>query len=365
MSRTHKTIGVLTGGGDCPGLNPVIWSVVRASINDYNWRVLGIEDGFEGFLKPNKIRELRIQDVKGLFSKGGTILGTSNRGNPFKYSIEENGKERIVDQSHKVIQAIKDLNLFCLIVIGGDGSLSIGYDLFKRGVPIIGIPKTIDNDLSSTDVTFGFFTAVETATSAIEKLHTTAESHHRIMVIEVMGRYAGWIALYAGIAGGADFILIPEIPFSYSKINEIVRERIHIGKTSSIIVVAEGAKVKGGKRIYQNSPGKTLEQLRLGGIGYLVGDNIQKATGIDTRITVLGHLQRGGPPSAFDRILSCRFGTAAVRLAANGDFGKMVSLRSVDIKAVELKDAVKMMNAVPLDCDQVKTARSIGISFGD
>jgi ATP-dependent phosphofructokinase / diphosphate-dependent phosphofructokinase len=365
MKKDRKTIGVLTGGGDCPGLNPVIWSVVRTAINDYGWRILGIEDGFEGFLKSNKIRELRIDDVKGLFSKGGTILGTSNRGNPFKYTVNEDGKERVVDQSHMIIKAIKDLNLYCLIVIGGDGSLSIALDLFKQGVPIIGIPKTIDNDLSSTDVTFGFLTAVETATSAIEKLHTTAESHHRIMVVEVMGRYAGWIALYAGIAGGADIILIPEIPFNYKKINEIVNERCHIGKTSSIIVVAEGAKPKGGKRIYQNSPGITLEQLRLGGIGYIVGDKIQQETGIDTRITVLGHLQRGGSPSAFDRILSCRFGSAAVKLAANGEFGKMVSLRSTDIKAVDLKDAVKKMNGVPLDCDQLKTARSVGISFGD
>jgi len=363
--REKKTIGILTGGGDCPGLNPVIWSVVRTAINDYGWRVLGIEDGFDGFLTPNKIRELHIKDVQGLFAKGGTILGTSNRGNPFKYFIEDNGKERVVDQSDKVIRAIKDLNLYCLIVIGGDGSLSIGHDLYQRGVPIIGIPKTIDNDLSSTDVTFGFLTAVETATSAIEKLHTTGESHHRIMVIEVMGRYAGWIALYAGIAGGADIILLPEIPFQYKKLFEIVKERNHIGKTSSIIVVAEGARPKGGKRIYQNSPGKKLDQLRLGGIGYIVGDRIQKATGIDTRITVLGHLQRGGPPSAFDRILSCRFGSAAVRLAAQGEFGKMVSLRSVEIKAVDLKDAIKKMNAVPTDCDQIKTARSIGISFGD
>ena len=365
MHRNRKTIGVLTGGGDCPGLNPVIWSVVRSAINDYGWRVLGIEDGFDGFLKPNKIRELRIEDVKGLFSKGGTILGTSNRGNPFKYVIEDDGKERIVDESHRVVKAIDDLNLHCLIVIGGDGSLSIAHALCEKGVPIIGIPKTIDNDLSSTDVTFGFLTAVQTATSALEKLHTTAESHHRIMVVEVMGRYAGWIALYAGIAGGVDIILIPEIPFEFDKIFEIVKERSHVGKTSSIIVVAEGATPKGGKRIYQNSPGKSLEQLRLGGIAYIVGDKIQKETEIDTRITVLGHLQRGGPPSSFDRILSCRFGSAAVRLAAEGEFGKMVSLRSVDIKAVELKDAIKKMNAVPLDCDQIQTARSIGISFGD
>jgi ATP-dependent phosphofructokinase / diphosphate-dependent phosphofructokinase len=365
MPIKRKTIGVLTGGGDCPGLNPVIWSVVRTAINEYGWRVLGVEDGFEGFLKQNKIRELRIEDVWGLFAKGGTILGTSNRGNPFKYTIKVDGKDQIVDKSSDIITAIKNLNLYCLIVIGGDGSLSIAYDLYLKDVPIIGIPKTIDNDLSVTDVTFGFFTAVETATNALEKLHTTAESHHRIMVVEVMGRYAGWIALYAGIAGGADIILIPEIPFDFKNLYEVVMERSHIGKLCSIIVAAEGATPIGGERIYQNSPGKTLDQLRLGGIGYLVGDMIQKETGIDTRVTVLGHLQRGGSPSAFDRILSCRFGSAAVHLAANGEFGKMVSLRSTEIRAVELKDAIKKMNAVPLDCDQILTARSVGISFGD
>jgi phosphofructokinase-like protein len=359
-----RRMGVLTGGGDCPGLNAVIRAVVKTAINDYGWEVIGIEDGFEGLILPGKTREMRISDVRGILPRGGTILGTTNRANPFAY-VTRGQAGRIVtrDVSGDVIQRIRELYLDALIVIGGDGSLKIGYEFYQKGVPIIGIPKTIDNDLSCTDVTFGFDTALDTATQAIDKLHTTAESHHRVMIVEVMGRDAGWLALEAGLAGGADVIIIPEIPFDLHKVDEKVEQRGREGHHFSIIVVAEGARPVGGEQVYQPSKDPTAPR-RLGGIGQWMAGELAEMCDHEIRVTVLGHVQRGGSPSSSDRILGTRFGAAAVRLVAAGRFGEMVSLHGEHVEAVTIADAVSQLKTVPLDGDLVRTARSLGICLG-
>jgi len=358
-----KRIGVLTGGGDCPGLNAVIRAVVKAAILQHGWEVIGIEDGFEGLIEPGRTRKLELADVRGLLPRGGTILGTTNRGNPFAFHTVIDGQEVVYDASHEVVEHIDQLGLDGLIVIGGDGSLSIGLDLARLGVPIIGVPKTIDNDLALTDVTFGFDTALDTATYAIDKLHTTAESHHRVMLVEVMGRNAGWIALTAGLAGGADVILIPEIPFSVEAICACVQERERDGAKFSIVVVAEGAAPVDGKQVFKHSgDGRALP--RLGGIADRIGRQIVVCSGKETRVTVLGHLQRRGGPGAFDRILATRFGTAAVRLAAAGRFGQMVALQGTEIVSVPIEDAVRVPKRVDPEGEMVQTARELGISFG-
>lgn len=362
MGHSIKRIGVLTGGGDCPGLNAVIRGVVKSASNLYGWEILGIEDGFEGLIK-DKSRILTQWNTRGILTHGGTILGTTNRGNPFDF-VDVDGEKK--DLSSVVMGNIKKLGLDALVVIGGDGSLSIANQLYKMGAPVVGVPKTIDNDLSATDFTFGFDTAVNTAMEALDKLHTTAESHHRVIVLEVMGRYAGWIAIHAGIAGGADVILIPEIPFDRGIVCEKIRSRFE-GKAAgfALVTVAEGAKALGGDIVAQAAaePGR-LE--RLGGIGDKVGRDIGMCIGGDTdvRVTVLGHIQRGGSPSAFDRVLSTRFGYEAVELIARGEFGKMVCLRGQDILSVPLDDAVSRMKAVSTDGQMVKTAEALGISFG-
>ncbi|MCR4406507.1 MAG: 6-phosphofructokinase [Anaerolineae bacterium] len=359
-----RRIGVLTGGGDCPGLNAVIRAVVKTAINDYGWEVIGIEDGFEGLILPDKTRELHINDVRGILPQGGTILGTTNRANPFAYvTRKKDGRIVTRDVSGEVVQRIHELHLDALIVIGGDGSLKIGYEFYQKGVPIVGIPKTIDNDISCTDVTFGFDTALDTATQAIDKLHTTAESHHRIMIVEVMGRDAGWLALEAGLAGGADVILIPEIPFDLYKVDEKIERRDREGRRFSIIVVAEGTRPAGGEQVYQSSKDPTAPR-RLGGIGQWAAGELSKMCDHEIRVTVLGHVQRGGSPSSFDRILGTRFGSAAARLVAEGRFGEMVSLRGECIGAVSLADAVSQLKTVPLDSDLIRTALSLGICLG-
>lgn len=358
-----KRIGVLTGGGDCPGLNAVIRAVVKAAILQHGWEVIGIEDGFEGLIEPGRTRPLTLADVRGLLPRGGTILGTTNRGNPFAYRKVVDGQEIIYDASPQVVEHIEQLGLDVLIVIGGDGSLSIALDLTRLGVPIVGVPKTIDNDLACTDVTFGFDTALNTATDAIDKLHTTAESHHRVMLVEVMGRNAGWIALTAGLAGGADVILIPEIPFKVEAICACVKEREQQGAKFSIVVVAEGAAPAGGQQVFQSSgDGRAIP--RLGGIADRIGRQIMVCSGKETRVTVLGHLQRGGSPSPFDRILATRFGTAAIRLAAEGGFGQMVALQGTRVEAVRIEDAVRIPKRVDPEGEMVQTARDLGISFG-
>jgi len=356
-------IGVLSGGGDAPGLNAVIRAVTKTAIFKYGWEVTGILDGFEGLLPPTKTRQLTSWNTRGILFVGGTILGTTNRGNPFAYKTVVNGKEIVEDMSAVVLGNIKDLGLEALIVIGGDGSLKIGHKLQKLGVPVIGVPKTIDNDLMATHVTFGFQTAVDTATDALDKLHTTAESHQRVIVLEVMGRYAGWIALEAGIAGSADVILIPEIPFSLAKVAEKLLERKKAGSHSSIVVVAEGAKPAGGEMSVREKAADGYV-LRLGGMGEIVGNEIEKRTGIETRVTVLGHLQRGGSPCSFDRILATRYGAAAVELIAQKKFGEMVSYQPPDITSVLLDKAISSLKLVDPEGELVKIAEGLGVSFG-
>src|SRR5512137_514512 len=356
-------IGVLSGGGDAPGLNAVIRAVTKTAIFKYGWEVTGIIDGFEGLLSPTKTRQLTSWNTRGILFVGGTILGTTNRGNPFAHKTMVNGREITEDMSAVVLNNIKELGLDCLVVIGGDGSLKIGHGLYKLGVPVIGVPKTIDNDLGATYVTFGFQTAVDTATEALDKLHTTAESHQRVIVLELMGRYAGWIALEAGLAGSADVILIPEIPFKWEKVAEKLLERKKAGSKSSIVVVAEGAKPLGGEMAVKEKAADGYV-LRLGGMGELVGKEIAQRTGVDVRVTVLGHLQRGGSPDPFDRLLATRYGAAAVELIAEKKFGHMVSWHPPEITSVPIESAIDSLRLVEPDGELVKMAEGIGVSFG-
>jgi len=362
MSKV-KRIGVLTGGGDAPGLNGVIRAVVKAAVYGYQVEVIGFLDGFHGLIT-NNYRPLDLAAVSGILHRGGTILGTSNRDNPFRFPVDEKGQIVYRDVSNLALENIKNLKIDVLVVIGGDGSLSIAQEFSQKGLKIIGVPKTIDNDLSATDVTFGFDTAVTTATEALDKLHTTAESHHRVMVLEVMGRYGGWIALHAGLAGGADVILIPEIPFDLNKVREKITERRNNGKLFSIIVAAEGAAPQGGQMVVAKMVEGSTDPVRLGGIGQQVAGALADLTGLETRVTVLGHLQRGGSPTAHDRILSSRFGVKAVELAVTGPWNKMVALQGQDIVAVELNDAVKRLKKVKHAGGLVRVAQSLGITFG-
>ncbi len=359
-----RKIGISTGGGDCPGLNAVIRAVVRTAKLRYQWDVIGIEDGFDGLIYARNLRYMTIDDVHGILPRGGTILGTTNRGNPFKHLVIENGKEVVKDMSPLIVENVRVLGLDAIVCIGGDGSLSIARDLFRLGVPVVGVPKTIDNDLSATDLTFGFTTAVDTATEALDRLHTTAESHHRVMVVEVMGRDAGWIALESGIAGAADVILIPEIPFDIQKVCDKVKQRQLTGRRSSIIVVAEGAVELGGERVVQAEASVKYQNVRLGGIGQYVAKQVEERTGIESRVVVLGHLQRGGSPNAFDRILGTRYGAAAVELIAQGKFGYMVCLKGRTIDCVEIEKAVGQLKRVDPDGQIVKAAEALGVEFG-
>ncbi|HLG21206.1 MAG TPA: 6-phosphofructokinase [Candidatus Manganitrophaceae bacterium] len=356
-------VGVLTGGGDCPGLNAVIRAIVKASKVKHNWEVIGVEEGFEGLMTPVKTRVMTPWTIRGILPTGGTILGTTSGMSPARMTAKGGGDEGKIDIPRMIKANVKELGLTGLIVIGGDGTLKIGLELYEIGVPVVGIPKTIDNDIPATDLTFGFQTAVNTATEALDKLHTTAESHHRIIVVEVMGRYAGWIALEAGIAGGADVILIPEIPFQIDQVCKKIASRYEQGSRFSIVVVAEGAKPVGGEMsILKRSEEGYVE--RLGGIGTKVGDEIARCVNMDVRVTVLGHLQRGGSPTPFDRILATRFGVAAVNLIAEGRFGAMVRLRGTQVESVPLAEATRALKLVPPDGELVKTAEGLGITFG-
>lgn len=358
-----KKIAILTGGGDCPGLNAVIRGVVKAA-SSRDWQVIGIEDGFDGFLHPEKCRPLGLDDVHGILARGGTILGTTNRGNPFCFPILRDGKVELVDVSDEVLSRIERLGISALIVVGGDGSLKIAQELMRRGVPIVGVPKTIDNDLLETDVTFGYNTALETATEALDKLHSTAESHHRVMVLEVMGRYAGWIALESGIAGGADAILIPEIPYDIQKVSEAIVESGRRGKRYSVIVAAEGAFAKGGDRVVKEPAGGKTVVERLGGVGDQISRDLGGVLEMDIRVTVLGHLQRGGSPSTFDRCLASRFGVKAVELIESGAFGQMACLKGRHITSVPIEDAVRSLNLIDPAGEMVRHAEALGISLG-
>jgi phosphofructokinase-like protein len=356
-----KRIGVLTGGGDAPGLNAVIRAVVKAATTRH-CEVIGLEDSFDGLIEPDRWRRLTPRDVTGILRIGGTILGTTNRGNPFAYPVEASSGKR--DYSARCTEMFHELKLDALVVIGGDGTLTIAHEFSKRGIPIVGVPKTIDNDIVETTNTFGFDTAVSFATEAIDRLHTTAEAHHRIMVVEVMGRYAGWIALYAGVAGGADVILIPEIPFDLHIISERIWARESYGARFSIVVVAEGANPPGG-RVSLIEEGTPEIAERLGGVGALVAAQLETLTEKETRHVVLGHLQRGGAPTSFDRILATRFGARAVELVLDGQFDTMVAFHPPDIVAVPLAKIVGRTRNVPVDFDVIRTARAMGICLGD
>jgi 6-phosphofructokinase 1 len=362
--RRAKRVAVLTGGGDCPGLNAVIRAVTRTAFN-LGWEVWGVEDGFDGLLRKD-VRRLAPRDVRGILQLGGTILGTTNRANPFAYPVTKGRRLVEADRSEEVVRNFKSLGLDALIAIGGDGTLGIAERFFQKGVPIVGVPKTIDNDIAATVITFGFDTAVATATDALDKLHTTAESHKRVMVVEVMGRYAGWIALHAGIAGGADVILLPEIPFEVEKVCDVIRGRERSRREFSIVVAAEGAAPKGGE-LMTKGPKEVGREVRLGGIAEWLAGEIARRTGKETRSLVLGHLQRGGAPTAFDRLLSTRLGAAAMRFAHQRLFGTMVALDPPEVRAVPLVEAVGhgMMRRVPVDSDIIRSARDIGIGFGD
>ena len=358
-----KRIAVLTGGGDAPGLNAVIRAVVKTAIHEYGCEVFGIKDGYDGFLFEQGVVPLGIDDVRGILARGGTILGAANRGNPYARKVVRDGKEVMIDVSDEIVKGIEKLKLEAVIVLGGDGTLRIAHELFLKGVPVIGVPKTIDNDIGGTDVTFGFDTALGVATEAIDRLHTTAEAHHRVMVLELMGRDAGHIALHSGVAGGADVILIPEIPFKFEAVVAKIRHRVQNGRLFSILAVSEGARPVGGEQVYSRG-GDQIYVPRLGGIGQVVGAYIEKE-GFETRVTVLGHLQRGGSPTPFDRWLATRFGAAAVRLANQRGFDRMVALQGVRVTDVSLAEATAQPKRVQLTDDGVITARGTGISFGD
>ncbi len=362
-----QRIAINTGGGDAPGLNAVIRAIVVSALNR-GWEVFGIEEGYGGLLddEPGELVPLSREHVRGITHRGGTILGTTNRGNPFEWPHErEGGAVELSDRSDEILAAFRRHRLDALIVIGGDGSMHIARDLAERGLPVVGVPKTIDNDLGVTSLTFGFLTAVETATEAIDKLHSTAESHQRVFVVEVMGRNSGWIALFSGLAGTADVILIPEIPYDIEKVCDKIRERESRGRRFSIVCAAEGATPIGGEVVTKTVPRGTGEQVRIGGLGAVLARQIADRTGKETRSLVLGHLQRGGTPVAYDRVISLRFGAAAIRCVANREFGTMVALDPPDIRPVPLAEALREPKHVPVDGDAVLTARSLGISFGD
>ena len=360
-----RRIGISTGGGDAPGLNAVIRAAVKSALNR-GWEVVGIRRGFDGLFKPGMAKKLTARDVAGILTMGGTILGTTNRGNPFEYRTRVGGKTIVKDMSGHILQSVKKLGLDAIVCIGGDGTLQIARRLADMGVPVVGVPKTIDNDMPGTVITFGYDTAVSTATDALDKLHSTAASHQRTLVVEVMGRYAGWIALNSGVAGGADIILIPEIPFDIDVVCKKVEDRYRRRRNFAIVVAAEGATPTGGKMFTREHRDTGRQEVLLGGVAQWVAEEIQKRTGRETRSLVLGHLQRGGHPTTFDRLLGTRFGAAAIRLIAEGGFGRMVCLRPPNIESVPLSEvATGQPRTVPLDSDTILSARQMGISFGD
>jgi 6-phosphofructokinase 1 len=357
----QKTIGILTGGGDAPGLNAVIRAVVKTASGEYGMKVIGIEDGFEGLLGETKTRPLGPSDVRGLLPRGGTILGTRNRGRFVERS--ETGETKPEHVYQEAVGNLEKLGIEALVVLGGEGTLGIAEEFDRRGIAVCGVPKTIDNDLACTELTFGFVTALDIATEALDRLHTTAESHDRVMILEVMGRNTGWIALHSGLAGGADVILIPEIPFSIQSVVDKVMERDRGGSNFSIVVVAEGAVETGHEQIYQDE-GDLQHAPRLGGIGQHLQRTIESMTGKETRCVVLGHLQRGGRPNAFDRMLATNYGSCAVRALAEGKRGVMVALQAGDVVTVPISQAIANVKTVPPSGQLVRTARDTGISFG-
>ena len=364
-----KKLLVLTGGGDCPGLNAVIRAIVKRSMREKDWKVYGSIEAYHGILRdPREIVELTNERIAGIHVKGGTIIKTTTKGDPFNYpKIQPDGSWKNEDRSDELLERIKELGIDAVISIGGDGSQRISQKLFEKGLPVIGVPKTIDNDLSATDFTFGFQTAVEVATNAVDKLVTTAESHHRVLILEVMGRDAGWIALHAAIAGGVEVCLIPEIPYDIDKVVERINRRYHKGKGFANIIIAEGAKSKGGDVLQRESDEVGYQMKRLGGVAYQLSHQMKEAgCQADIREMVLGHLQRGGTPVAFDRILSAAFGVKAFEMALKGNFGHMVVYKNNDYKEVPLLEATSEYNQVDIDRTYLfNTAKGVGISFGE
>jgi 6-phosphofructokinase 1 len=357
MSKTLR-VGLLTGGGDCPGLNAVIRAVTKSLIVQHNAEVLGFEDGFMGLIEQH-MRTLQYRDVSGILTIGGTILGTSNKANPFNYY-----KRGGADVSAEVKRYYKELGLDALVVIGGDGTLSIAHRLQQMGINCVGVPKTIDNDLVGTSRTFGFDTAVSIVTEAIDRLHTTAQSHNRVIIVETMGRYAGWIALYAGVAGGADVILIPELEYDIKEVARVCRERESGGQSFTIIVVAEGAKPQGGERAVQEIIAESPDPIRLGGICKVLETQLEQHVRSEVRSVILGHTQRGGTPTPFDRNLATVYGSYAAAMVADGHFGRMVALQNNSLTSIALEEVANKTRTVPPDAPMVAAAVAVGTSFG-
>lgn len=356
-------LGVLTGGGDCPGLNAVIRAVVKTAINDYETEVVGFYDGYEGLVE-NRYRELKSSDVSGILTLGGTILGTSNRADPFHYPVLQDDDYIYLDRSAQAIQNFERLGLDGLIAIGGDGTMAASDGMSKKGLKIIGVPKTIDNDLWGTDQTFGFDSAVASATEAIDKIHTTAQSHHRVMIVEVMGRYSGWLALASGLAGGGDIVLIPEIPYQLDVICDKIKARNRRGKNFSIVVIGEGAMPEGGEMVVKKLVKTSPDQVRLGGISHQLASQIEGTTTLETRVTILGHLLRGGTPTAFDRLLATQFGAEAVHLAYARKFGNMVALKGNRISHVPITEVAGRVRKIDLDSFLLRAAVSLDTCLG-
>lgn len=363
MVRKGK-IAILTGGGDCPGINAVIRAVAKKAMLEYGMEVIGIKDGYDGIIK-KLYKHLDFDDVSGILTLGGTILGTSNIANPYRYPSKKNDEIKFENLSQTALSNIADLDIDCLICIGGDGTLSIADNLFRDGVPVIGVPKTIDNDILGTDITFGFNSAVTIATEGVDRLHTTAQSHHRVMIVELMGRNAGWITLQTGVASGCEVILIPEIPYDMKKVVEKVKDRNSRGKRFTIIVVAEGARPIDGDVVVQRVIKESTDPVRFGGIGFVLGGEIEKQSGIETRTVVMGHLQRSGVPTPFDRVLATRLGCKAVDMIINKNFGYMVGVMGNSLNQVPLSEVARGQRNIPLDEPSIHDARSVGTCFGD
>lgn len=363
--KVHR-IGVLTGGGDCPGLNAVIRVVTKAAIHKLGIEVLGIEDGFLGLIR-NRMHPLSSDDVSNILTVGGTILGTSNKADPSRFAVgkDAEGKPIFEDVTDRVIEHIHEREIDLLVCIGGDGTMSGCVNLIKRGIPCVGVPKTIDNDLMHSDITFGFTTAVQTATDAIDRIHSTASSHHRVMLIELMGRNAGWLTMHAGLAGGADVILIPEIPYDIEKVCETCLARSRRGKRFTLIAVSEGARPKGGQQVVEKVVADSPDPIRLGGIGPVLAREIESRTGLETRATILGHVQRGGTPVAYDRVLATLFGHKAIAMVATYDWNQIAVMQRGEPSMVPIESVAHQQRVIQLDDPLLGMARALGVSLGD
>jgi 6-phosphofructokinase 1 len=361
-----QRIGVLTGGGDCPGLNAVIRAVTKTALYRHEFEIYGIEDGFLGLIQ-NRMRPLHDADVSNILTLGGTILGTSNKADPSRYCVhnDEKGQPVFKDVTDRCLEHLESRGIDAVVVIGGDGTMSGASNLIRNGIICVGVPKTIDNDLEGTDITFGFATARAVATDALDRIHTTAASHHRVMIVEVMGRNAGWIALHSGVASGTDVILLPEIPYDIEKVCEKIEQRNRRGKRFTIVCVAEGAKPLGGQQVVNHIDPTSPDPIRLGGIGNMLAHEIQKRTGVETRNTVLGHVQRGGTPVSDDRILATRFGHAAMDCLVQGKFNQLVVMKGGNVDTVDIMSIAHRQRTVPADDPLVRAAREVGTSFGD